>query len=198
MNPMHSTPRPPVSLTHRLATAVLAMVLLVGFCLTTAPAAAQVKVTEHTLKLDEGQKQPPATLEDVAWLVGSWQGEAFGGTIEEYWHPPSGGTMMGLFKLMNGGENQFYEFMLLVEEEGSLVMKLKHFHPDLKGWEEKDDYVSFPLVKVTEEGLYFRGLTFLRKGENEIQGYLALKSKGEVREEALAYRRVSSSPAPKP
>ena len=188
MSRVQATTNPLNPLSLMLAAAILAA----GLGLTASPAAALVPVTEHTFKLKEGQKQPAATLEDAAWLVGYWQGEAFGGTIEEAWTPATAGSMMGVFRLMEDGETKFYEFILLVEEEGSLVMKLKHFHPDLKGWEEKDDFVSFPLVKITEEGLYFRGLTFLRMGSDEIQAFIALKHQGKVREEELTYRRLPS------
>ena len=36
--------------------------------------AAQSKNLEHTYKLDEGGDRPAATLEDVAWMAGSWTG----------------------------------------------------------------------------------------------------------------------------
>jgi len=61
-------------------------------------------------------------------MVGSWTGEAFGGTFEEVWNPASLGTMVGLFKFMGDDAVSFYELMLLTEEEGSLVLKV---------WEEK-------------------------------------------------------------
>ena len=38
-------------------------------------------------------------LENLNWMVGHWQGEAFGGVCEEIWSPPSGGSMTGTFKL---------------------------------------------------------------------------------------------------
>ncbi len=44
---------------------------------------AQSQRTEHTFKLDNPDDRPPATLDDVSWLVGNWAGEAFGGTFEE-------------------------------------------------------------------------------------------------------------------
>ena len=36
----------------------------------------------------------------------------------------------------------FYELMLLAEEEGSLVLKVKHFSADFTAWEDKEDYLS--------------------------------------------------------
>ena len=34
-----------------------------------------------------------ATLEDLAWLEGSWSGDGLGGHCEEHWSAPSGGSM---------------------------------------------------------------------------------------------------------
>jgi hypothetical protein len=62
---------------------------------------AQSQHTEHTFKLDDPENRPAATLDDVSWLVGNWSGEAFGNTFEEGWNPPSAGSMIGFFKLMD-------------------------------------------------------------------------------------------------
>jgi hypothetical protein len=192
----------------RLASAlsVLAVSGCLGFLLLAAESAtAQTAKTEHTLSLDPGQKGPAATLQDVAWLAGSWQGVMFGGPFEEVWTPPVAGSMMGMFKLLSDGKPNFYEFELLVEHEGSLVLKLKHFHNDLRGWEEKDHFVSFPLVKITPDTAYFDGLTFRRQSADLLQVFLVLSQEnGKAREVEIAYHRTAppppalSLPAPKP
>ena len=154
--------------------------------------------TQHTMQLEEGQPRPQATLADVALLVGHWRGPFLGGTAEELWLPAVGDSMAGIFRLYaetsEGSDEQkvqFYEIMACVEEEGSVTMKLKHFHPDLRGWEEKDDTVSFRLVKATPEGLWFEGLTFLKQRDGSLKGYIALRSKsGEASEESFVYRPV--------
>jgi hypothetical protein len=129
-------------------------------------------------------------LEDVAWLAGSWKGEAFGSTFEEVWNPPSAGSMVGMWKLMSDGEVVFYELMLIVEEEGSLSLKVKHFTDDFVAWETKEDFVRFRLVSFDENAVHFSGLSFYRISDDEIQGFITMHSKGEVREESLTYRRV--------
>lgn len=151
---------------------------------------AQSAKTEHTLKLDDSESRTPATLEDVAWMVGSWSGTAFGNTFEEVWNPPSAGSMIGMWKLVDGDRVVFYELMLLVEEEGSLSLKVKHFNSDLTAWEEKEDYVRFRLVKIHDDAIHFSGLSFYRISENEIHAYIAMHHDGEVREESILYRRT--------
>jgi hypothetical protein len=150
---------------------------------------AQSQHTEHTFKLDEPENRPAATLNDVSWLVGNWSGEAFGSTFEEGWNPPSAGSMIGFFKLMDGDDVAFYELLLLVEEEGSLSLKVKHFNADFTAWEEKADYVTFRYVKSDADAIHFSGISFYRIDDDTMDGYIVFRSGDEVREEKLAYRR---------
>jgi hypothetical protein len=152
-------------------------------------ATAQTQRTEHTYKLDDPDDRPAATLEDVAWLVGSWSGEAFGSTFEQRWNPPSAGSMIGFFKLLSDDQVIFYELLLLVEEEGSLSLKVKHFAADFTAWEEKEDYVTFRFIKAEKDAVHFSGISFYRIDENTLHGYLVMRSGEDVREEQLIYKR---------
>ncbi len=151
---------------------------------------AQSPRTEHTYKLDDAESRPPGSLENVSWLAGSWSGEAFGSTFEEVWNPPSAGSMVGLWKLLDDGQVVFYEIMLIVEEEGSLSLKVKHFNADFTAWEDKEDYVRFRLVKFDEDAVHFSGLSFYRINEEEMHAFIVMTHEGEVREEKMVYRRT--------
>ena len=155
----------------------------------TSAAMAQSQRTEHTFKLDDPDARPEATLADVAWLTGSWTGEAFGGTFEQVWNPASAGSMVGLFKLMNGGAVNFYEILLLVEEEGSLSLKVKHFNPDFTAWEEKEEYVTFRYIMSDENAVHFSGISFYHIDDDNMIGYIVFRNGDEIREEKLVYRR---------
>ena len=168
-------------------------VLVAGLALLfAATAMAQSAKTEHTLKLDDAEKRVPATLEDVEWMAGSWSGEAFGGTFEEVWNPASLGTMVGLFKFMGDEQVNFYELLLLAEEEGSLVLKVKHFNADFTAWEDKEDYVNFRLVRIEPDAAHFSGLSFFKVSDNEMLAYIAFHDEHKVWEEKLVYRRTGT------
>ena len=154
-------------------------------------ASGQTAVTEHTVRLDDPEKRPAATLDDVSWLVGSWTGEAFGGTFEEVWNPPSLGSMIGFFKFMGDEAVGFYEILLLVEEEGSLSLKVKHFNPDFTAWEEKEDYVDFRFVSADDDVIHFSGISFYRMSRNEIHAWIRMRNGDRITEEKLVYRRVT-------
>ncbi len=167
-------------------------------CMAAVLLPAQEKLTENTVTLAKGGSVAPATIKDVAWLYGRWGGAAFGGRCEETWSKPKAGAMIGMYRLLNDHKPVFYELMSLSEEEGGLLLRIKHFNPDLTGWEEKETSVEFPLVSFTATTLHFRGLTFRRISTNEIAVYLAMRLKdGSFKEETFTYRRLDA-PAPSP
>lgn len=145
--------------------------------------------TEHTYRLAPDETRPDATLNDAGWLVGSWTGTAFGQTFEEVWNPPSAGSMIGLFKLYGDDGVSFYELLQLTVQEGTLSLKVKHFNADFTAWEEKADYVDFRLVKKEDDALHFGGLSFYKRGDDEIDGYIVMRDGDEVTEHHLKYRR---------
>lgn len=150
----------------------------------------QEKTTDNTLKLAEGQSGEPATLADMAQLSGSWTGTGLGGVSEEIWSKPASGVMMGMYRLIKEDKPVFYEMLWAMEQNGTLIMRLKHFRPDLVGWEEKERTVDFRFVKKDGKRIYFSGLTFDFMNEKELTIYLALRQKdGTVKEEVFKMKR---------
>lgn len=129
--------------------------------------------------LADGQKPPPATIDDIAWLAGRWTGEGLGGSSEEVIAPGAGGQMMGMFRQADlNGAVKFYEFYLFVETEGSLALRIKHFTPALRGWEEKEVYEEFALVAVEEMAVYFDGLTYALTAHDELTSVVDIEGQG--------------------
>jgi hypothetical protein len=84
-----------------------------------------------------GASQPAASgIGRVAFLAGTWRGEALGGIVEETWYAPRDGVMLGMFRLTGtpdrGAEAfRIAEFFMIEEEptDGGprVVMRFKHF-----------------------------------------------------------------------
>ncbi len=138
---------------------------------------AQKQASGHILALDSLSSSPKAKIADVAWIAGEWKGAAFGGIVEENWSQPSGDSMMAAFKLIVDGKVVFYEIEVIREVNESLILQLKHFNGDLKGWETKDETVDFPLVKITEDAVYFDGMTFEKISATEMNVYVLISQK---------------------
>jgi hypothetical protein len=148
------------------------------------------------LRAVAGAEPPAATIDDLAWIAGRWQGEALNGRFEETWNRPSGGTMVGMFKLVRDEGAAFYEILTIVPRGESLALRLKHFTADLVGWEEKDQAIEFPLVKLTDREAYFDGLTFRRIHDNAMDIFVVIQQpNGEASEVRFACRRSGPIPS---
>ena len=114
--------------------------------------------------------------------------------LEEHWAAPSDGVMIGMFKLAQEGNPNFYEFFFIVQDDGQWVLKLKHFGADFAGWEEKDDYVTFPLVSVSPTEIAFDGLVMKKISDDQMEVGLSINRNGEVSVEHFLYSRVGNRP----
>jgi len=136
------------------------------------------------------EERPKATLADMKWLTGHWTGTALGGFVEEIWSEPRGGAMMGMFRLVKGDTPVFYELLHVVEVDGSLALRLKHFNRDLTGWEEKAQVREFKLLAIRDGAFHFEGMIFHPAGDT-LKVVLSIGQKdGSVREETFTYTRV--------
>ncbi|MCL1075783.1 DUF6265 family protein [Shewanella dokdonensis] len=143
---------------HKYAKPLSSSLLLALFLLIT-PVQAEEKTTMSA----------KVSIEDVAWIAGHWKSAGEGVVAEETWLPPLGGSMTGTFREVKNGEVEFYEFMTISEQGDSLSLKIKHFNPDLTGWEEKDKSVVFSLVTLDENTARFDGLVFEKIGADGLR-----------------------------
>ncbi len=133
---------------------------------------------------------PTVGVESLAWMAGRWTCEALGGQAEDLWAPPAGGQMAGLFRLVKAEGPSFYEIMLMLMVDGRLTLRLKHFDAELRGWEEKDATVDFPLVDHEHDTWYFDGLTIERTGEDGMTMHLQVGGGGGEHIVEFTYERV--------
>lgn len=121
----------------------------------------------------QSQGQP-----DHAWLAGTWVGAGFGGTIEETWSvPDEHGVMIGMFRhLDENGVATFFEFWSL--DAGG--MNLKHFNPDMSGWEEKDGFVKFEMIETSKNKLVLKGLIYEKVDDRRLKISLDLEQDGTI------------------
>jgi hypothetical protein len=152
-----------------------------------AAAALSGELEVRTLKAGEAPAQ--ATVESASFLVGRWVGRGFGACAEESVLPAADGQIAGMFRQMKpDGGLWFYEFYTVLEKDGSLVFRIKHFGPDLVGWEEKDKSMDFPLVAVEKNAAYFDGLSWRRKGDT-LESAVAIGEEGQAPKiERFTYR----------
>lgn len=127
-------------------------------------------------------------VEALAWIAGNWSGDGLGGAAEMAMSPPSGGTMAGAFKHIRDGEVVFYELIVIGEFDGRTAVRLKHFHPDLSGWETQNAWMEFPLLHVEPgRAAYFDGLTYRLNDEGGLDASVEARDRSGKMERELAF-----------
>ncbi len=140
--------------------------------------------------LPTGLAADQPTIDDFAWLVGHWRGEALGGVAEDLWAPPAGGSLVGLFRLVKNDGVAFYEIFAISEPD--LALRLKHFHPGLEGWEERDEVVTFPFVRVSPSEAVFEGLVYQLLPDGRLRAVVDVEhADGTTGELEFVYSRVT-------
>ena len=119
-------------------------------------------------QLEPNQSPGKGKVEDLNWMVGYWSGPGLGGECEEVWMPALDGHMIGTFRFWEKGKLVFSEFMNLMQDGESISMKLKHFGPDLSGWEDKEEWTTFELIELGDQKAWLNGMTIERKGDQLI------------------------------
>ncbi len=103
--------------------------------------------------------------------------------------------MMATFKLTANNQVKFYEIEIIREIGNTLILQLKHFGSDLKGWETKDETVDFPLIEITVNKVVFEGMTFEKISNTEMNVYVDLKDKeGKVETVKISYKKKNPTP----
>lgn len=84
----------------------------------------------------------PATLSDLAWPAGDFEGLTPDGALNETrFMPPRAGVMTGMMRLSKDGDLWIQELFVLREaEDGGVEMRLRHFDGELAAI-EKEPYV---------------------------------------------------------
>lgn len=138
-----------------------------------------------------GSPTPPTTApaHSFAWLCGDWTGSGFGGNVQELWLPAEGNAMVGVFRLMQNDAVNFYELMTIEQLPEGAVMRLKHFHADLKGWEAKDEVLTWPAEILGEHSVRFGPVDYTLTGPNTMA--VVVRIKGEEDAMKLTFRRTA-------
>jgi Domain of unknown function (DUF6265) len=131
--------------------------------------------------------QPTVDLTDLAWLEGSWEGPGLDGApAVEVYSRSAGGQMIGHFRqLKPDGSIMFYELITIGKQNGTLTYALKHFNPDLTGWEERDMVRRFPLSSATGKQWEFSGIVYERTGPDSMAVTVAVDNEGGAKDKLV-------------
>ena len=137
---------------------------------------------------------PPASIDQLSWLAGSWVGTGMGNDVAETYSAPLGGRITGHFAMEDGkGGVAFTEIVDYVPLRDSLAYRVRHFNPDMSGWEDRTGKpVIFPLVAVEKDRWFFDGMTIERTGTNSLTMWVRITENGTTSEVPFRFTRTPS------
>lgn len=145
----------------------------------------------------ESRAGPPARIADMAWIEGHWIGDMPNGPVEQVVLGPRFGHMPGFVRALAPGNVIFYEISVFMEVDNSLTVRVKHFTPELAGWEAREAYIDRPLVDRDATNFFFDGITVSRTGPDSFTVYFLNRSGSEEGETiVIPFRRKSEATAP--
>ncbi|QSQ26954.1 hypothetical protein JY651_19435 [Pyxidicoccus parkwayensis] len=86
------------------------------------------------------------SIDDVAWMTGSWQGPSGEGTVEEHWSHAAGGSMLGMGRYVLKERTAFFEYLRIEARPDGLYYIA---HPKARAG------VEFKLVRCSQREALF-------------------------------------------
>ncbi|HWW26322.1 MAG TPA: DUF6265 family protein [Caulobacter sp.] len=134
---------------------------------------------------------PPATIDQMAWLKGCWVQAKPNGEVEELWMAPGGGVMLGLGRTVRDGKLREYEFVRIVEADGSLA-----YIAEPSGQAR----AAFPLKSLTADEAVFENaahdfpqrVIYRRRGPDAVTGRIEGQIGGQTKSVDFPYERCAS------
>ncbi|MCB1648579.1 MAG: hypothetical protein H7A05_03820 [Pseudomonadales bacterium] len=72
---------------------------------------------------------PAASIDDLAWMTGTYAGALGQNQLEENWIKAEGGSIAAMVRSTGGGATGMFEMITIEEVEGSLVLHIQQFNP---------------------------------------------------------------------
>ncbi|HTI67196.1 MAG TPA: DUF6265 family protein [Caulobacteraceae bacterium] len=107
--------------------------------------------------LAPGASPAPATLDDFKGLVGNWEGPFAAAAFS----PAKNGQIVGHLFISNGPTPRMQEIWIVRPEGASVLTRQKHFTPDLKDREGKDQWTERRVVAVDPGHIYLDNVTWV-------------------------------------
>src|SRR5688500_133349 len=72
---------------------------------------------------------PAATVDDLAWMTGTWAVPFGSNTLEENWLTPKDGAISAMVRMSGNGTTSMHEVIVIEEKDGSLELSIQQWGP---------------------------------------------------------------------
>jgi hypothetical protein len=121
-----------------------------------------VAQAQEVRSLAPGTQPAAATLDDFKGLIGNWEGPF----VEAAFSPAKNGQIVGHVFISNGPTPRMQELWIVRAEGASVITRQKHFTPDLKDREDKDQWTERRVVAVDAHHIYLENVTWIINGDS--------------------------------
>jgi len=100
------------------------------------------------------------------------------------------GIMLATYRHVSEEKNNFFELISISEnKDGSLVMKLRHFNPDLTAWEDEEGQLVWEMKAISDSSVTFGPCTYTLTEPNKMEISLIMNNDGKVETELFTFLR---------
>jgi hypothetical protein len=100
--------------------------------------------------------QPPASIDQVAWMTGTWQTALGPNTLEENWVTPAGGSIAAMVR-MYGESISMFEVITIEEKDGTLAMTVQQWDSGFKP--RTPEAQQLILSEISDQRVMFEAVT---------------------------------------
>jgi hypothetical protein len=72
---------------------------------------------------------PAATIDQLAWMTGTYAGQLGSNQLEENWIKPEGSSIAALVRMTGNDATSMFEMITIEEVDGSLVLNIQQWNP---------------------------------------------------------------------
>jgi hypothetical protein len=140
-----------------------------------------------------------ATPADLHWLSGRWIGGHGEDVVEESWSPRGAGTLMAMLWWQKDDRVFFDELMAIERDAEHVALRIKHFDPGLRGWEEGQEAMECQLVRLRDREAVFvesnephRWVVYRLEADDRLVSYFETDDRPVDPEDLFVYTRPTS------
>ena len=100
--------------------------------------------------------QPAASIDQLAWMTGTWEAALGPNTLEETWVAPTGGSIAAMVR-MYGESTSMFEVITIEEKDGTLAMTVQQWD---SGFEPRmPEAQQLILSEISDQRVMFEAVT---------------------------------------
>lgn len=100
---------------------------------------------------------PPASIEDLSWMTGSWSADLGPNTLEENWITPKGGSLAAMVRMSGDNDTSMFEVITIEEVAGSLILNIQQW--DAGFVPRSAEAQKMELIEIGDSSVNFSAIT---------------------------------------